>query len=58
MGGREAEVLRNEKGTTAVEYAMLAAFIAVALIVVVTDVGGGVGDLLDRVEGYFPQSSD
>lgn len=40
---------RDEKGAVAIEYALIAALIAVAIITAVTLAGGGLGDLFNYV---------
>jgi pilus assembly protein Flp/PilA len=40
---------RNEKGATAIEYALIAALISVAAIVAFTAVGNGIGDTMNNV---------
>ena len=41
---------RDEKGATAVEYGLMVGLIAVAIIVAVTALGGGLTDLFNTVE--------
>ena len=43
--------VRDEKGTTAIEYALLAVGISVAIITSVQLVGSGVSALYDRIAG-------
>ncbi|NEK84627.1 Flp family type IVb pilin [Blastococcus saxobsidens] len=45
---------RDEKGATAVEYGLMVGLIAVAIIVAVTTLGGGLSDLFSDVEGKLP----
>ncbi|SEL46086.1 pilus assembly protein Flp/PilA [Blastococcus sp. DSM 46786] len=45
---------RDEKGATAVEYGLMVGLIAVAIIVAVTALGGGLSDLFSDVEGQLP----
>lgn len=40
---------RDEEGATAVEYGLIAALIAVAIILAVTGVGTQLADLFDRI---------
>lgn len=42
---------RRDEGVTAVEYALIAALIAVAIIGAVTFLGGKVGDTFNKVGG-------
>ncbi|MDP9997770.1 Flp family type IVb pilin [Pseudarthrobacter sulfonivorans] len=44
----------DEKGATAVEYGIMVALIAVAIIVAVTTLGGTLSDMFDGVEGKIP----
>ncbi|KQQ90516.1 Flp family type IVb pilin [Arthrobacter sp. Leaf137] len=44
----------DEKGATAVEYGIMVALIAVAIIIAVTALGGTLSDLFDTVTGKFP----
>lgn len=50
--------LRDEEGVTAIEYGLIAALIAVAIIITVTAVGGGLQDVFqavaDALEGALP----
>lgn len=47
--------LREEdEGATAIEYGLLAALIAVAIIVAVTAVGGGLSTTFNSVAGALP----
>ncbi|TYP88494.1 Flp family type IVb pilin [Blastococcus xanthinilyticus] len=45
---------RDEKGATAVEYGLMVGLIAVAIIVAVTALGGGLSDLFTDIEGQLP----
>lgn len=54
MSKYSAEFGSDEQGTMAVEYGILIAFLAAALIVLVGDVGEGVSDILDYIAGLFP----
>ncbi|MDF9279235.1 Flp family type IVb pilin [Arthrobacter sp. EH-1B-1] len=47
----KARASRDETGATAVEYGIMVALIAVAIIVAVTALGGGLDGLFDRVTG-------
>lgn len=42
--------LRDEQGATAIEYALIAALVAVAIIVAVEQLGGSVGAMFDGVK--------
>ncbi|WP_307094361.1 Flp family type IVb pilin [Arthrobacter sp. V1I9] len=47
--------LRNdEKGATAVEYGIMVALIAVAIIIAVSTLGGTLSGLFENVEGKIP----
>jgi pilus assembly protein Flp/PilA len=41
--------VRNEDGQDLIEYALLAAFIALACVLAITAVGGGINTLFERV---------
>ena len=43
--------LRDEEGVTAIEYGLIAALIAVAIIVGATAVGGGLNTLFTNISG-------
>ena len=45
---------REEDGVTAIEYGLIAALIAVAIIVAVTAVGGGLDAIFDQIAGELP----
>jgi len=49
LGFSAKERLRGEKGATAVEYGIMVALIAVAIIVAVTALGGQLSDLFDNI---------
>lgn len=49
MGRRLAEFARDEGGATAIEYALIATLIAVAIIGAVVSVGTGVGTMFQSV---------
>jgi pilus assembly protein Flp/PilA len=51
LGFAAKERLRDEKGATAVEYGIMVALIAVAIIVAVTALGGQLTDLFNTVTG-------
>ena len=48
------KLLSNEEGVTAIEYGLIAALIAVAIIITVTAVGGGVSRTFGNVAGALP----
>jgi pilus assembly protein Flp/PilA len=43
------KLIKNNKGATAIEYGLIAALIAVAMIGAVTSVGGGVGNTFNTI---------
>lgn len=45
---------KSEEGVTAIEYGLIAALIAVAIIVAVTAVGGGLSNTFNSVAGSLP----
>jgi pilus assembly protein Flp/PilA len=45
------KLIRNEKGATAIEYGLIAALIAVAMITAVRSVGGKVADTFNVAAG-------
>ena len=44
---------RNEKGATAVEYALMVALIAMAIIIAVTALGGGISTAFQTITARF-----
>lgn len=46
--------LRDESGTTAIEYAIIAGGIAVAIVATVTSVGSKVNGMFERVQAAWP----
>ena len=44
---------RDERGATAIEYAMLVVFIALAIAVGATALSGGINDLFGRVGNFL-----
>lgn len=48
------EFLRDEEGATAIEYALIAALIAVAAITVMGLVGGGVTEVFQQIVDKLP----
>ena len=51
MKSRVAKFLRDEAGVTGIEYGLIAALVAVAIIVGTTMLGASVGDAFDAVAG-------
>jgi len=45
-----SRIRRDEEGATAIEYGLLAALIAVAIVVVVFSLGQGLGETFDEVD--------
>ena len=45
--------LEEENGATAIEYALIASILGVALLPVLSDTTSGVASLYTRVQGYF-----
>lgn len=43
--------LKDESGATAIEYGLIAALIAVAIIGAVTTLGGSLTDIFERISG-------
>ncbi|WKL57909.1 Flp family type IVb pilin [Asticcacaulis sp. ZE23SCel15] len=48
---------KNESGATAIEYGLIAALIAVALITVLTSLGGKLEDTFKSVEDGLPTAA-
>lgn len=46
-------MIRDENGVTAIEYALIASILGIALVPVLVDTTSGVAGLYSRVEGYF-----
>jgi Flp pilus assembly pilin Flp len=46
-------LFRDERGVTAIEYALIASILGVALLPVLSNTTSGVASLFTRVEGYF-----
>jgi len=44
---------RDEKGATAIEYALIASILGIALLPVLTNTTSGIASLFTRVQGYF-----
>lgn len=45
--------LREDKGATAIEYALIASILGIALLPVLSDTTSGVASLYTSVQGYF-----
>jgi Flp pilus assembly pilin Flp len=45
--------LRDDAGATAIEYALIASILGIALLPVLTNTTSGMASLYTRVEGYF-----
>lgn len=45
--------LKDETGATAIEYALIASILGVALIPVLSNTTSGIASLFTRVQGYF-----
>lgn len=45
--------LKAEQGVTAIEYALIASILGIALLPVLTNTTSGVASLYSRVQGYF-----
>lgn len=45
--------LQEERGVTAIEYALIASILGIALLPVLTNTSSGVASLYSRVQGYF-----
>ncbi len=48
-----ARFLRDESGSTAVEYTLIAAGIAIAILTALNALGGSLGALFDTIDGGF-----
>lgn len=46
--------IRNEEGVTALEYGLIAALIAAAIVAAVTTLGQGVGRTFTTISGQLP----
>jgi pilus assembly protein Flp/PilA len=47
--------LRDEDGSTAIEYALIAAILGIGLVASLTSMGGDLNTLLTNVNDRFPQ---
>lgn len=52
------DFLRDEEGVTAVEYGLIAALIAVAVVVTVTAVGSELNKVFKKIEDCLKKPSD
>lgn len=43
----------DDRGATAIEYALIASMLGIALIPVLTDTSSGIASLYARIPGYF-----
>jgi pilus assembly protein Flp/PilA len=48
------KLIQNEEGVTAIEYALIAALIAVAIIAALTTLGGKISNTFNTVSGKMP----
>lgn len=48
-----ASMLRDDTGVTAIEYALIASILGIALVPVLGNTTSGVASLFTRVQGYF-----
>jgi Flp pilus assembly pilin Flp len=46
-------LLRDDSGATAIEYALIASILGIALLPVLSNTTSGMGSLFTRVQGYF-----
>jgi pilus assembly protein Flp/PilA len=53
LNAKAAKVLKNDKGASAVEYAILVAVIAAVIVGAVTLVGGNLKAIFDNVASIF-----
>ena len=49
-------IIRNNKGATAIEYGLIAALIAVAAITAMSNLGGQLGNTFNQVKGNMAAS--
>lgn len=49
-----AKRLNEERGATAVEYALIIGLVAVAIIAAVTALGGNIGSIIDSITAALP----
>ena len=54
MRNLKLERLRNQKGATAIEYALVAALIAVAIVTAATSLGTKISGTFDTIKGKLP----
>lgn len=53
FNGQARHFLADERGATAIEYALIAGGISIAIVTVVTDLGATVGALFSQVKDSF-----
>jgi Flp pilus assembly pilin Flp len=53
MIGKFGSFLRDTEGATAIEYALIASILGLALVPVLSDTSSGIASLYTRVQGYF-----
>jgi Flp pilus assembly pilin Flp len=46
-------LLKDDRGATAIEYALIASILGIALVPVLTNTTSGIASLYTRVQGYF-----
>jgi Flp pilus assembly pilin Flp len=46
-------LIRDDRGATAIEYALIASILGIALVPVLTNTTSGIASLYTRVQGYF-----
>ena len=52
-----ARFMKDESGATAIEYGLIAALIAIAVIAGASAVGGSVGDTFDNISGKLDKTN-
>jgi pilus assembly protein Flp/PilA len=50
MGDRIARFIRDEEGTTAIEYGLIAALVSIVIIVVLGSVGSSLNDVFTAID--------
>ena len=51
------KLISSDSGATAIEYALIASILGLALIPVLTNTTSGIASLFTRVQGYFDKIS-